>query len=100
LKVALVDGPNVGKSVFSIGYCLRQVYRDRNSRHHRDSLSELLNIDGVPVLLTDTAGMREANDPVEHLGIERTRRAIADADLFFLCSMLSTVTDEDGHICG
>jgi tRNA modification GTPase len=50
----------------------------------RDSLSELLNIDGIPVLLTDTAGMRESSDPVEYLGIERTRRAIADADLVLL----------------
>jgi tRNA modification GTPase len=50
----------------------------------RDSLSELLNVNGVPVLLTDTAGLRDSNDPIEYLGIERTRRAIADADLIVL----------------
>jgi tRNA modification GTPase len=41
----------------------------------------LLTIEGVPILLTDTAGVRQTGDPIEQLGIERTRRAIADADL-------------------
>jgi tRNA modification GTPase len=47
----------------------------------RDSLSEFLNLQGIPILITDTAGMRVSNDPIEHLGMGRTRRAIADADL-------------------
>jgi len=40
-----------------------------------------LSLDGVPVLLTDTAGVRASGDKIEQLGIERTRRAIVDADL-------------------
>lgn len=85
LKVALVGRPNVGKSsVFNKLLASDRAIVTEIPGTTRDSLSELLNIDGVPVLLTDTAGMREANDPVEYLGIERTRRAIADADLILL----------------
>jgi tRNA modification GTPase len=47
----------------------------------RDSLSEVISLQGVPILLTDTAGVRASTDEVETLGVERTRRAIADADL-------------------
>jgi tRNA modification GTPase len=47
----------------------------------RDTISEVINIEGIPVLITDTAGVRSSPDRIEQLGIERTRRAIADADL-------------------
>jgi tRNA modification GTPase len=47
----------------------------------RDSLSEVLNLEGIPVLLTDTAGMRTSADKVEQLGVERTKQAIIDADV-------------------
>jgi tRNA modification GTPase len=50
----------------------------------RDSLSELISLEGVPVLLTDTAGVRPSVDRIETLGIERSRRAMADADLIVL----------------
>jgi tRNA modification GTPase len=100
LKVALVGRPNVGKSsVFNKLLASDRAIVTAVPGTTRDSLSELLNIDGVPVLITDTAGMREANDPVEHLGIERTRRAIADADLvLFLLDGSQGVTGEDRAI--
>jgi tRNA modification GTPase len=47
----------------------------------RDTLSETIDLEGVPVLLTDTAGLRETTDTIETLGIQRTQRAIIDADL-------------------
>jgi tRNA modification GTPase len=50
----------------------------------RDTLSELISIDGIPVLLTDTAGVRESIDPIEQLGIERTNHSISDADIVVL----------------
>jgi len=82
LKVALVGRPNVGKSsVFNKLLASDRAIVTEIPGTTRDSLSELLNIEGIPVLLTDTAGMRESSDPIEYLGIERTRRAIADADL-------------------
>jgi tRNA modification GTPase len=82
LRVTLVGRPNAGKSsIFNKLLTSERAIVTDIPGTTRDSLSELLNLEGVPVLLTDTAGVREAFDPIEHLGIERTRRAMADADL-------------------
>jgi tRNA modification GTPase len=100
LKVALVGRPNVGKSsVFNKLLASDRAIVTEIPGTTRDSLSELLNIGGVPVLLTDTAGLRESSDPVEYLGIERTRRAIADADLvLFVLDGSQPLTSEDQAI--
>ena len=85
LKVILAGRPNVGKSsLFN-----RLVASDRAivtdiPGTTRDSLSETINLQGIPVLLTDTAGLRVSNDLIENLGVERTRRSIADADLVII----------------
>jgi tRNA modification GTPase len=82
LKVAIVGRPNVGKSsLFN-----RLLEHDRAIVTEipgttRDTLSHAIDIGGIPVLLTDTAGLRETTDSIESLGIERTWRAIDDADL-------------------
>jgi tRNA modification GTPase len=82
IKVAIVGSPNVGKSsLFN-----RMVSRDRAivtdfPGTTRDTLSETIDLEGIPVLLTDTAGLRETTDTIESLGIERTQQAIVDADL-------------------
>jgi tRNA modification GTPase len=82
IKVAIVGSPNVGKSsLFN-----RLVSRDRAivtdfPGTTRDTLSETIDLEGIPVLLTDTAGLRETTDTIESLGIERTQQAIVDADL-------------------
>jgi len=82
LKVTLVGRPNVGKSsVFNSLLVQDRAIVTALPGTTRDSLSEVLNIEGVPVLLTDTAGIRTAEDPIERLGIERTRQAIADSDI-------------------
>lgn len=82
LKITLVGRPNVGKSSVFNGLLLSdRAIISAIPGTTRDSLSELINIEGIPVLLTDTAGIREATDEIEVLGIERSRRAIADADL-------------------
>jgi tRNA modification GTPase len=82
LKVTLVGRPNAGKSsVFNNLLTVDRAIVTDIPGTTRDSLSELLNLEGVPVLVTDTAGVRTAEDPIEHLGIERTRQAMADADL-------------------
>jgi len=84
-KVAIAGRPNVGKS--SLFNALvrneRAIVTDVPGTT-RDTLSEAIDIGGVPVLLTDTAGLRETTDSVETLGIERTRRAMGDADLVLL----------------
>jgi tRNA modification GTPase len=44
-------------------------------------VTEAIDLEGIPVILTDTAGLRETTDGIETLGIERTRRAMSDSDL-------------------
>lgn len=99
LKVALVGRPNVGKSSLFNGLLAsdRAIVTDVPGTT-RDSLSETIILNGVPVLLTDTAGVRESKDAVESLGVERTRRAIADADLVIVVldgSQLLTKEDRE-----
>jgi tRNA modification GTPase len=85
LRVTIAGRPNVGKSsLFN-----RLVRSDRAivtdlPGTTRDSLTESISIDGLPVTLTDTAGLRESPDQIEQLGVGRTHRAIADADLVLM----------------
>ena len=82
LKVTLAGRPNVGKSsVFNKLLSTDRAIVTDVPGTTRDSLSELISLRGIPVLLTDTAGVRASADKVENLGVERTRRAIADADM-------------------
>jgi tRNA modification GTPase len=82
ITLAIVGRPNVGKSsLFN-----RLVERERAivtpiPGTTRDTVSETVAIDGIPVKLVDTAGIRESSDIVESAGIARSRQAIADADV-------------------
>jgi tRNA modification GTPase len=82
IKLALIGRPNVGKS--SLFNAL--LGRERAIVTHlpgttRDTLNESFIINGVPVDLIDTAGIRETEDIVEQIGVERTKTAISEADL-------------------
>jgi len=95
--LAIVGRPNVGKSsVFN-----RLIGRDRAIVTElpgttRDALYETTSINGVPVRLIDTAGIRETADVVETIGITRSRTAIADADISLLILDASEpLTDDD-----
>lgn len=82
LNVVLVGAPNVGKSsLFNriAGRDLAIVTPVPGTT--RDALREALALQGVPLHLVDTAGLRESRDEVELLGMERTRRSISHADL-------------------
>lgn len=82
LRVTLVGRPNVGKSsLFNKLLVSDRAIVTNIPGTTRDTLSEVININDVPVLLTDTAGVRTSTDVIEQLGIERTRQAIADADV-------------------
>ncbi|MEK6280690.1 MAG: tRNA uridine-5-carboxymethylaminomethyl(34) synthesis GTPase MnmE [Acidobacteriota bacterium] len=82
VRVALVGRPNVGKSsVFNRLVRFDRAIVTELPGTTRDSLVELISLQGIPVSLTDTAGMREAGDRIEAIGIERTQQAMADADL-------------------
>jgi tRNA modification GTPase len=63
----------------------------------RDTLSEAIDLEGIPVILTDTAGVRETTDGIETLGIERTRRAMADSDLVLVVLDGSTELGPSDH---
>ncbi len=81
-KLAIVGRPNVGKS--SLFNALLE--RDRAIVTEipgttRDVVSETASIGGIPVKLFDTAGIRDAAERVESLGIERSYQAMADADV-------------------
>lgn len=81
VRLAFVGKTNVGKS--SLFNCLLE--RDRAIVTHipgttRDTLTESLSINGIPIELIDTAGIRDTEDLVEKIGVERSRTAIADAD--------------------
>lgn len=82
IKVVLAGRPNVGKS--SIFNYL--VGRDRAivteiAGTTRDSISETIVVNGVPVALSDTAGLRDTSEFVEKIGVDRAKGLIADSDL-------------------
>jgi tRNA modification GTPase len=85
VKVAITGRPNVGKSsLFN-----KLVARDRAivtdvPGTTRDTLTEAIDLGGIPVVLTDTAGLRTTADDIETLGIARAEQAMSDADLILL----------------
>jgi len=85
LRVALAGRPNVGKSSLFNGLLARDraIVTDWPGTT-RDTLTEAVFIDGIAVHLTDTAGIRDATGPIEFMGVQRARRAVADADVTVL----------------
>ena len=61
----------------------------------RDTVEESASMGGVPIVLVDTAGLRDSDDKVEQIGIERTTQAIAGADLVILVLDGSQTLDDD-----
>ena len=85
LRIALIGRPNVGKSsLFNKLLSSDRAIVTEIPGTTRDTISEVINVGGIPVLITDTAGVRSSSDRIEQMGIERTRRAIADADLILV----------------
>jgi len=82
VRVTITGRPNVGKSSLfnSLVQRERAIVTDIPGTT-RDTLTEAIDLDGIPVILTDTAGLRDTTDGIETLGIERTRRAMSDSDL-------------------
>ncbi len=85
LRVTIAGRPNVGKSSLfnALVRSDRAIVTDIPGTT-RDSLTESISVNGFPVTLTDTAGLRESSDQIERLGVGRTHQAIADADLVLL----------------
>lgn len=82
LQVVLTGLPNAGKS--SLLNCLSGEDRAIVTEHAgttRDVLREVIQIDGIPLHIIDTAGLRTTNDPVEQIGIDRAWQALEKADV-------------------
>ncbi|HJJ11975.1 MAG TPA: tRNA uridine-5-carboxymethylaminomethyl(34) synthesis GTPase MnmE [Clostridiaceae bacterium] len=96
INVAIVGKPNAGKS--SLLNALLKEERAIVSQYKgttRDSIEELMNIDGIPIKIIDTAGIREASDEVEKIGIERAKEIADNADLLIAIFDISANIDEE-----
>jgi tRNA modification GTPase len=100
LTLAIVGRPNVGKS--SLFNCLLNEERAIVTPipgTTRDLVAETASMGGIPLRFVDTAGVRETQDAVEKIGVERTMGAIADSDLRLLVVDASEPwTAEDAHL--
>ena len=97
LSTVIVGKPNVGKSSM-----LNNLIQDNKAivtevaGTTRDVLEEYVNVRGVPLRLVDTAGIRDTEDIVEKIGVERSRKALSEADLIlFVLNNNEPLTDED-----
>ena len=100
LRVAIIGKPNVGKSSFL--NCLLKEDRAIVSEYAgttRDVIEEQFLLGGIPIVLADTAGIRETEDYVERIGVEKSRRILNEAELAIVVFDGSApLTEEDFEI--
>ncbi|MBM7872169.1 tRNA modification GTPase [Clostridium pascui] len=100
LNVVIVGKPNVGKSSL-----LNALLKEQRAivtevpGTTRDVIEEYINLDGVPIKIVDTAGIRETEDIVEKIGVEKSKEKIIEADLIiFMIDLSRELDDEDKEI--
>lgn len=100
IKTAIVGKPNVGKSSI-LNYLVheeRAIVTDVAGTT-RDVIEESVHINGIPLVLFDTAGIHETDDAVEKIGIERSKRHLDSADLVIaVVDSVSGIDDEDAEV--
>ncbi|MCL1845114.1 MAG: tRNA uridine-5-carboxymethylaminomethyl(34) synthesis GTPase MnmE [Defluviitaleaceae bacterium] len=100
IRTAIIGRPNVGKSTLLNAI----LHEDRAIVHEtagttRDALTEQVRIGEIALSLTDTAGLRQTTDPIEKIGIEKTRSAAHDAELIlYVADATVGLTAEDVEI--
>ncbi|WP_027339679.1 tRNA uridine-5-carboxymethylaminomethyl(34) synthesis GTPase MnmE [Halonatronum saccharophilum] len=96
IKAAIIGKPNVGKSSL-----LNALLREKRAivtdipGTTRDIIEEVINIDGIPVKIIDTAGIRETEDVVEKVGVEKSEDLLKEADLILLVLDASQAISEE-----
>lgn len=100
LRVAIVGRPNVGKSsLLNALLGEERAIVTEIPGTTRDTIEEGLDLKGIPLYIADTAGIRNTNDPIELLGIERSKLALEKADLIiFMIDASSPLGHEDFEI--
>lgn len=100
LSATIVGRPNVGKSsLFNRLLGTERAIVTDIAGTTRDQLNERFTIRDIPIHLVDTAGLRETEDTVERIGVERARGAMADADLVIVVlDAHESLTEEDREI--
>ncbi|HLS67222.1 MAG TPA: tRNA uridine-5-carboxymethylaminomethyl(34) synthesis GTPase MnmE [Pseudogracilibacillus sp.] len=100
IKTAIIGRPNVGKSSL-----LNTLVQEEKAivtdipGTTRDVIEEYVNVRGIPLRLIDTAGIRETEDVVEKIGVERSRKILSEAELvLFMVNYSEPLTEEDEAI--
>ena len=98
IQTVIIGKPNVGKSSL-----LNALLREQRAivtnipGTTRDILEEYVNIQGVPLKIVDTAGIRQTEDVVEQIGVEKSKSSIPQADLILVMMDASTPWAEEDH---
>lgn len=100
LNVAIIGKPNVGKSSL-----MNELLKETRAivteipGTTRDTIEEVVSIKNIPVRLTDTAGIRETDDKIEKIGIEKSKKSFNEADLIiFVMDSSREISGEDQEI--
>lgn len=99
IRVSIAGKPNVGKSsvLNMLSHSERAIVTDIAGTT-RDVIEEYVNLEGIPLILSDTAGIHDTDDTVEKIGVERSLKSIDDADLVLAVLDGSRKSDSEDNV--